>query len=129
MRRFGALVAAGALLLVCCASPRNSLGAGSTACFKAIPPAVSEVGRKGSLVGVRQVNAARLAQRRPEFRRFGNENLCLVAFRGNFQPGDLPGAGSAQAGRYAVVAVDSRRATVVATYVMDHLPLRFRHAV
>ncbi|HMC08162.1 MAG TPA: hypothetical protein VKL22_02395 [Actinomycetota bacterium] len=127
MRRFGALVAAGALLLVCCASPRNSLGAGSTACFKAIPPAVSEVGRKGSLVGVRQVSAARLAHRYPEFARFGNENLCLVAFRGNFQPGDFPG--SAQAGRYVVVAVDSRRATVVAIYVLDQLPLRFRHPV
>ena len=51
----------------------------------------------------------------------------LVAFRGNFQPGDFPG--SAQAGRYVVVAVDSRRATVVAIYVLDQLPLRFRHPV
>ena len=128
MRRLGALVAA-ALLLVSCAGPRNSLGAGSTACFKAIPPAVSAVGRKGSLVGVRQVNAARLAHRRPEFARFDNENLCLVAFRGDFQPGDVPGASDAQPGRYAVVAVDSRRDAVVATYVLDHLPLRFRHGV
>jgi hypothetical protein len=114
---------------VCCAAPRNSLGAGSTACFKAIPPAVAEVGHRGSLLGVRQVNAARLARRRPEFARFGNEDLCLVAFRGNFQPDEFPTTASARPGRYAIVAVDSRRARVVATYILDKLPLRFRHPV
>jgi hypothetical protein len=129
MKRAVACVAVTAMLLAGCASPRNGLNAGGTACFKAIPPALDRVHHKGSLVGVRQVNAARLARRRPEFAQFGNRNLCLVAFSGNYQPGDVPNAQPPGPGRYALVVVDLRRTSVVAAAVVEDLPLRFTHRV
>ncbi len=127
MRRLAGVTLVAGLLLAGCASPRNSLGAGSTACFKAIPPALKQVNSKGTLQGVREVDAARLAQRRPELARLGKEHLCLVAFRADYRPGDVPGAAPPGPGRYAVIAVDSRTGEVVASFVTETLPIRFRH--
>lgn len=118
-----------AAVLSGCASPRNALGTGSSICFKAIPPAVSAVSHKGTLVGVREVRASTLAQRRPEFTQFGSETLCLVAFKDGFQPGDVPSSTVQEAGNYAVVAVDSRDSKVLAAWVSQDLPIRFRHPV
>ena len=109
-------------------TPRNSLGTSSTACIKAIPVAAAEVHHKGKPEGVRTVRAASLAKRIPEVSPLGKENVCLVAFNDNFQPGDVTHARVQRAGRYALVVVDSHQNVVVA-FVLDRLPLRFRHQV
>lgn len=129
MRRLVAGLVVVAAGLTGCVSPRNALGTGSSVCFKAIPAAVSAVGHKGTLVGVRDVKASALARHRPEYGRFGNETLCLVAFKDSFQPGDVPSSTVQAAGDFAVVAVDSQDSKVLGAWVAQELPFRFRHRV
>jgi hypothetical protein len=129
MRRWVLGVVLLALLASACASPRNALGAGSTACFKVIPVAVREVNHIGRLVGVREVNASKLAKRRPEFARLGSHNVCLFAFQGTYRPGDVPGASPPPPGRFAVVAVNPSDGTMVGAFVLAQLPFRFRHPI
>ena len=119
-----ALLALVGLLAAC--TPRNNLGTTSTACIKAIPAATADVHRKGRPEGVREVIAARLAPRLPRLAPLGNQHLCLVAFSDDFKPGDVTSAATQRAGRYAVVVVDTKGKVLVA-FVLDSLPLRFRH--
>jgi hypothetical protein len=119
------LLAAAVASLASC-TPRNSLGTGSTACIQAIPVAAAEVHHKGRPEGVRTARAASLAQRIPEVAPLGKQTVCLVAFSDDFRPGDVTHAKVQRAGRYALVVVDSHQ-KVVAAFVLDRLPLRFRH--
>ena len=121
------LLAAAVASLASC-TPRNSLGTGSTACIKAIPVAADEVHHKGRPEGVRTVSAASLAKRIPEVAPLGKQTVCLVAFSDDFRPGDVTHAKVQRAGRYALVVVDSHQRVVVA-FVLDRLPLRFRHQI
>jgi len=121
------LLAAAVASLAAC-MPRNSLGTSSMACIKAIPVAATEVHHKGKPEGVRTVRAANLVKRIPQVSPLGRENVCLVAFNDDFQPGDVTHATVQRAGRYALVVVDSHQNVVVA-FVLDQLPLRFRHQV
>ena len=128
MRRtvVAALLAAALALPAC--TPRNSLGTGSMACIQAIPVAADEVHHKGRPEGVRTVSAASLAKRIPEVAPLGKQTVCVVAFSDDFKPGDVTRAKVQRAGRYAVVVVDSHQRVVV-SFVLDRLPLRFRHPV
>ncbi|HLI57115.1 MAG TPA: hypothetical protein VKY26_08815 [Actinomycetota bacterium] len=121
--------AVAAALLGGCAAPRNSLGAGSTACFKALPPAFTAVGRQGRYLGVRQVSAATLAKRRPEFAALGTETICVVAFEGTYPPGSVKGAAPSRSGKYALVAIDAKTGKEVGAAVVAKLPLRFVHSL
>ena len=126
-RTVAAALLAAALALPAC-TPRNSLGTGSMACIQAIPVAADEVHQKGRPEGVRTVSAASLAKRIPEVAPLGKQTVCVVAFSDDFKPGDVTNAKVQRAGRYAVVVVDSRQRVVV-SFVLDRLPLRFRHPV
>ena len=121
------LLAAAVASLASC-TPRNSLGTGSTACIQAIPVAAAEVHHKGRPEGVRTASAAKLAKRIPEVAPLGKQTVCLVAFSDDFRPGDVTHAKVQRAGRYALVVVDSHQRVVVA-FVLDRLPLRFRHQI
>jgi hypothetical protein len=121
------LLAAAAVSLASC-TPRNALGTGSTVCIRAIPAAADEVHHKGRPEGVREVNAASLAARIPEVAPLGKQTVCLVAFSDTFEPGDVTHAKEQRAGRYALVVVDHHQRVVV-SFVLDRLPLRFRHQV
>lgn len=130
MRRATAL----ALVIACCVAlgsctPRNALGTGSTTCVRAIPVATDQVSHKGKPEGVREVKASNLAKRYPQFAQYDNQLICVVAFSGNFQPGDVPDAQPQRAGHYALVAVQAKTQKVVGAFVTDRLPLRFRHPV
>lgn len=128
-RRLGA-AAVGLLLVgpVACAGPRNTLNTATSHCFRSLPLARATVGQQGRLVGVRAVSAATLARRLPQVERLGTQRLCVIAFRGPYAAGSIPRADPAGPGTYAVVAVDQRGATVLASAVVDDLPLRFRHS-
>jgi hypothetical protein len=123
-----AVLLAGAVASLASCTPRNALGTGSMACIQAIPVAAAEVHHKGRPEGVRRVTADTLATRIPEVAPLGKQTLCLVAFSDDFKPGDVPHAKVQQAGRYALVVVDSHERVVV-SFVLDRLPLRFRHQV
>jgi hypothetical protein len=130
-RRFGtgavAVGLAGLLLAGGCAGPRNTLNTATSKCFRSLPLARETVGPEGRLVGVRAVTATTLAKRLPQAERLGDQPLCVMAFRGPYAAGSVPLAEPAGPGAYAVVAVDSRGSTVLASFVVDDLPLRFRH--
>lgn len=121
-----AVLATAAMLAGC--TPRNNLGTVSTECVKAIPAAANDVHHKGKPEGVRVVVASRLANRLPRFAPLGNQHVCLVAFSDDFQPGDVTSASVQRAGHFAVVVVDTK-GKVLDAFVLDRLPLRFRHPI
>lgn len=116
----------GAVLVASCAGPRNELNTRASSCFPAVPRAEATVRHKGRLVGVRQVAATELARRLPEAASLGRRELCLVAFRDDYRPGDLPDARPPAAGNFAVVALDSQGSHVLATFIVDRLPVQFQ---
>jgi hypothetical protein len=124
------LVVAMALGLSACAGGHISLGTSAGACFKALPPAEVAVHDKGKLVGVRKVNSATLRARLTHDTTLATlpaQDLCVFAFNGTYAPGSVTGAHNTKAGQYAVVAVGPKHPIVVAAFVVDQLPTRFRH--
>ena len=126
MKPAAGLLAGAAVLVASCAGPRNVLNTRAGSCFPGVPRAVATVGHKGRLVGVRQVAATRLARRLPEAAALGRRELCLVAFRDDYRPGDIPDARPSSAGNFAVVVLDRQGSHVLATFIVGRLPLRFQ---
>jgi len=129
-RRLASAAIAGLLVASACAGPRNSLGTAASSCFRALPGAKDAVHRKGTLVGVRRVDSGLLQQRLPHdptVATLPDRQLCVFAFKGNFEARDVPRADNRPQGRYAVVALTTRRPTLVAAFLLDELPTRFRH--
>jgi hypothetical protein len=121
-----ALAAAG----VGCAGRSDSLGTNAGACFRALPPAEAVVHRKGRLVGVRRIDTDTLRARLPQnstVASLPSEDLCVFAFGGTYPPGSVTGAKNTTSGHYAMVAVGTVHPTVVAVFVVNTLPTRFRH--
>jgi len=126
-RRIRSGAVAVVLLVAGCAGPRNTLNTATSHCFRALPLARDTVHEQGKLVGVRAVRATRLTPRIPQAERLGAQRLCLVAFKGPYTVDAIPRSDPAGPGTYAIVAVDSRGSTVLASFVVNDLPLRFRH--
>lgn len=117
-----------ALVLAGCAGGRNVLNTSASTCFRGLPAASAAVGPKAKLVGVRSVRRAELVARIPAASRIaGAGSVCAIAYRANFTATDVPGADPRGPGAYALVALDSHGSTVLATFVLDDLPLRFNH--
>jgi hypothetical protein len=113
-----------------CAGARNSLGTGASACFRALPAARDAIHDKGRLVGVRRVPAEMLHNALPPnatSSSLPDQELCVFAFNGAYAPGSVTGAQNTNSGRYAIVALGSKHPSVVAAWVLDDLPTRFRH--
>jgi len=125
----GAVLVVVALVLTSCAGPRNGLNTTASTCFRGLPAAADAVGHKGTLVGVRRVKTDGLVDRVAQASRIQRGSVCLVAYRGPFARADVPGADPSGPGTYAVVALDDRGAHVLATFVIDELPVRFQHNV
>ena len=128
MRRGAAVAAIVAILTVlsACASPRNALNTPDSACFRGVPAAGAAVGPKGRVIGVRAVRRETLVRRLPEAARIPDRVVCAVAYRGDFVPGDVRDADPAGPGPYALVALDVRTQRVLATFVVDRLPVGFK---
>lgn len=123
-----ALVALVALVLAGCAGTRNVLNTSASTCFRGLPVASAAVGPKAKLVGVRSVRRTELVAKIPAASRIGGPgSVCAIAYRASFTATDVPGADPGGPGSYAVVALDSHGSTVLATFVLDDLPLRFNH--
>jgi hypothetical protein len=116
-------------VLTACAGPRNALNTPASACFRGLPVAGTAVGPKAKLIGVRSVGRSELARKLPSATRIETESVCAVAYRGDFVAGDVAGADPAGPGTYAIVALDPKGSRVLATFVVDQLPVRFRHRV
>jgi hypothetical protein len=134
VRARAAALAAAALLTAAafagCGGARNSLGTTANACFRALPPARDAVSRKGRFLGVRKMDTETLQRRLPNDTKLAglkDKDICVFAFKDSFKPADVPLAGATRPGRYAVVAVTINHPTVVAAFIVDHLPGRFGH--
>jgi len=126
------VLAAVAVVVACaaldgCAGPRNTLNTATSQCFRALPLARASANDRGRLVGVRSVHATTLARRLPEAAPLGRQRLCVFAFKGPYNNGEITRARPAGPGTYAVIAVDRSGSTVLASFVVNDLPLRFRH--
>ena len=132
-RRAGALLLVmtlGASVAAGCGGARNALGTSAIACFRDLPAAKAAVGGKGQLVGVRRVSTAGLRVRLPNNQQLEEtqvKDLCVLAFRGSYRPGDVPGATNATQGKYAIVAMEFSHPRVVTVVILDQLPTRFSH--
>jgi hypothetical protein len=120
-----------AVLLASCGGARNTLGTSASACYRALPGAKQAVSNKGSIVGVRKFPVSSLQKRVPSDPQLAKlppkESLCVFAFRGKYQATDVPQAPVRKEGSYAVVALTLKSPRVVAAYILDQLPGRFRH--
>jgi len=128
------LVAPGIALaigLTGCAGARSALGTNASVCFKALPGANEAVHRQGHLVGVRRVDASLLQKRMPTDSALDalapKTSLCVFAFSGKFTSSEVVSAPPGLSGNYAIVALTGSRPKVVAAFVDNQLPTRFRH--
>jgi len=134
----GALAAAAALgALSGCTAARDTLGTNSSPCFRALALAKDAVHKRGTFSGVRLVSVTSLRvlphlQATLEQRSHAKlHNVCLVSYRGTYTPeqverpaGETPPAGT---GHVAVVVVSTPQNVLLATFVLQHEPVRFRH--
>jgi hypothetical protein len=127
------LLAASLALASACTAGHSSLGTSASPCFKALPLAKDAVHNRGSLIGVRRVPARSLGRtplrELPSLQRLGSTPVCLVAFRGPYPPGGVDHALHRRGGRFAVVIVNERGDRVLASFVFDRIPFRFRHLI
>lgn len=126
-----------------CAGLHFSHASRTAACAEALPAAFSTVHQRGSLVGFRVVNGPQLralylaltpvAQRRVRARRHGafgprelipntNRKACLAVFHGSYTAHQVLGAPPGDSGKYAVLVIFVRHATVVRARLVNTLP-------
>ncbi len=120
-----------------CTAARNTLGTNSSPCFHALALAADAVHDRGAFAGVRLLSAASLAKI-PRVEAVAKarsstpvHNVCLVAYRGDFRLTDVarpagrtPPSG---VGHFAVVVVSTPQNKLLATFVLQKEPVRFRH--
>jgi hypothetical protein len=129
-RRAAAALLAVALLAGACGGARNSLGTTASPCYRAVPGAKDAVHSKGHLVGVRRVSTSTLQKRIPGDQQLAavpDRDLCVFAFHADYRPGDVPSATNRDHGQYAIIALTIKKPRVVAAFLLDRLPTRFRH--
>lgn len=120
-----------------CTSARNTLGTNSSVCYRALAVARDAVHTKAQFAGVRLVRVSTLVRFPRLYQvlvaRSGGQprDVCLVSYRGQFRLDQVsrPVAHSlvGGVGHFAVVAVSVPRNALVATLVLEHEPIRFRH--
>ena len=131
------VVALGLSSLPGCTSARDTLGTNSSPCFSALALAKDAVHGHGMFAGVRLVSESSLVKlhhvdavikQRSSTRL---HNVCLVAYRGDFRPsqvmraaGKVPASG---VGHFAVVVISTPQNKLLATFVLEKEPVRFRH--
>lgn len=131
------LVALGPVWLAGCTAARDTLGTNSSPCFRALALAADAVHDRGEFAGVRLVSDSTLSKR-SHFESVLKQrsstplhNLCLVAYRGSYRPtqvqrpaGKVPASG---VGHFAIVVVSTPQNDLLATFVLEKEPVRFRH--
>jgi len=141
--RFGSLLCIAAITLGTaglsgCAAPRNTLGTNSSPCFRALALAEDAVHDRGAFAGVRLIAYSTLAKQHPRLEAALRarsstrlHNVCLVSYRGTFRPsqvkrpaGKAPPSG---VGHFAIVVVSTPQNQLLATFVLEKEPVRFRH--
>lgn len=133
----GAVVALGMVPLAGCTAARDTLGTNSSPCYRALALAEDAVHNRGSFAGVRLVSAAGLKKVKDvdgvltERSTTPLHNVCAVAYRGSFRLDQVErpaGRGPVSGvGHFAIVVVSNPQNILLATFVLEREPVRFRH--
>ncbi len=139
IRRLAAVgaVALGSLAVAGCTSARDTLGTNSSPCFKALALGADAVHDRGKFAGVRLLSAQTI-KKIPRVDDVLSErsstrlhNVCAVAYSGTFRrsqverpAGRVPASG---VGHFAIVVVSTPQNVLLATFVLEKEPVRFRH--
>jgi hypothetical protein len=131
------VVAVGLSWLAGCTAARDTLGTNSSPCFRALALAADAVHDRGVFTGVRLVSDSTFAkvhgieaiiERRSATRL---HNVCLVSYKGDYRAtqvrrfaGKIPISG---VGHFAIVVVSTPQNVLLATFVLQKEPVRFRH--
>jgi len=75
------------------------------------------------------VAATRLRRRVPQAAALGQAKICLVAYKGAYQPVQVTHPLDQHGGDFAVVGVNQAGTRVLGTLLLTKLPLVFRHSV
>jgi len=131
------VVTSGTAWLSGCTAARDTLGTNSSPCFQALAQAKEAVHDRGVFAGVRLVSDTTLSKLRRLHTVLDQRSttrlraVCLVAYRGDFRPdqvkrpaGKVPASG---VGHFAVVAISTPQKDLLATFVLEKEPVRFRH--
>lgn len=115
-----------------CATSRSELGTDDGPCFVALPGAFGAVHHQGTLLGVRRVPWSALGRLTVRLRadldgHHPPASVCVVAFSGSFRRDRVERPSGAGAGPLAVVVLRYPSASLVATFIAHHRPLRFGH--
>jgi hypothetical protein len=130
-------VALGVSSLSGCTSARDTLGTNSSPCYRALAIAEDAVHNRGSFAGVRLVPATQLKKVRDVEGVLDKRsttplhNVCVVDYRGAFRLDQVQrpaGLGPATGvGHFAIVVVSNPQNRLLATFVLEREPVRFRH--
>ena len=133
----GAVAALSMASLSGCTAARDTLGTNSSPCYRALALAEDAVHNRGSFAGVRLVSATGLKKVRDvdnvlaQRSKTPLHNVCAVAYRGSFRLDQVQrpaGRGPASGvGHFAIVVVSSPQNVLLATFVLEREPVRFRH--
>ena len=114
-------------------SSRSALGTADGACFVALPVASGAVHHHGHLVGARLLSVNAFGRHSP----FGSvvssapepevRRVCLVAFGGRFNAGEVALPSGAPNGPIAVAVVEYPQSRLLGTAILRHLPEGFGH--
>jgi hypothetical protein len=122
-------VAIGTALLAGCGAPHPGVSNGSvSACYRAIPIAKAAVhDQHATMIGVHRIPVDKLRAHVPAFAQTDlasedDNQVCAVAFKGTFAPGEVDLAPTGEQGSYAVVLVSSRNSNLIGSAVLTHLP-------
>jgi hypothetical protein len=112
-----------------CGAPHPGVSNGSVSvCYRAIPTALAAVhDTHARLIGVHRIPEDSVRSRLPAYVRArmqadNDTEVCVVAFKGDFTPGQVELAPPTEQGSYAVLLVTSRNLRLVGGAVLDHLP-------
>ncbi len=121
-----------ATLLAGCGGVRNNLGTNASVCYTTLPTASVAIHNSGRLLGVRLVATSSLRGRYALFGATSGDvnsvkKVCLVAYAGTFSKAAVLKGRGYPSGRRAVVAVVYPGNRLLATVVLDKLPMPFNH--
>lgn len=117
-----------------CTSPRSNLGTTDSSCYLALPVAVKAVGSHGHLLGARLFTLAQLRKKAPRLvariqpKGTPHQQVCVLAFSGQFTAGQLSKPHGRPSGPVAIVVLTSPSNSLLGTLILKRVPLRFSHS-
>jgi hypothetical protein len=131
---WGAALVLTASVLTGCSSARAGLGTTDESCYLALPTASQAVGGHGHLSGIRKYRVANMKSLAPRLYHYiavqapTTQVICLAGYTGTFSQSMVEKPIGHPTGKLAVVVVTFPGNKVLATLLLEKLPVRFQHS-